>query len=153
MATETMERQAEFTCHDCGQIKPVQTTGGTGYASDGAGNKTCYECCGKADAKYMRDHDRMTLYLAVDHESLAANNTSHEFMVRHRIHHRNYGWKVTNWPGTLRMNGVTVSKGRHNIAGSRYDCWFTGPDGAKWHGVQYGEMTQILHCRKLKSKS
>jgi len=58
-------------------------------------------------------------------------------------------WFVSNWPGTLRFACSKPKIGRHNIAGRRYDVWFDGPDGHRWHGVQYGEWTQVLHCRKL----
>ena len=57
--------------------------------------------------------------------------------------------EVMNWPGTLRFP-AHVRKGRHNIAGSRYDVWFAGPDGFQWHGVQYGDNTQICHCKRTK---
>jgi hypothetical protein len=56
---------------------------------------------------------------------------------------------ITNWPGTLRFRAFAVLKGRHNIAGTRYDVYFR-VNGAEWHGVQYGENTQILHCKRTK---
>ena len=30
-----------------------------------------------------------------------------------------------------------------------YDVWFIGPDGKEWHGVQYGDLTQVCHCRRV----
>jgi hypothetical protein len=117
-----------FTCHDCGQTKPVQTSGGTGYGHyEENGPPVCYACCGERDKAEMQSSDRFTLYWD--------------------------GSKVTNWPGSLVIVPDHVRHGSHNIAGSRVDVWFTGPDGARWHGVQFGEMTQILHCRKLKAKA
>jgi len=59
-------------------------------------------------------------------------------------------WSATNWPGSLRFEIHHVRIGRHNIARTRKDVWFAA-DGAAWHGVQYGENTQILHCRKVKA--
>ena len=35
-----------------------------------------------------------------------------------------------------------------DIAGKRLDVWFYGPDGYIWHGVQYGDNTQIVHCKR-----
>lgn len=57
--------------------------------------------------------------------------------------------KITNWPGSLSFPCI-VRKGRHNIARVRYDANFAGPDGNRWHGVQYGDNTQIIHCKRLK---
>jgi hypothetical protein len=53
------------------------------------------------------------------------------------------------WPGTLKIR-CGVRTGRHNIAGKRYDVWFVGPDGKNWHGVTYGDNTQICRVRRLK---
>jgi hypothetical protein len=47
---------------------------------------------------------------------------------------------------------VGRTTGRHNIAGVRYDVWFRGPDGHVWWGVQYGDMTQICHCKRTKEE-
>jgi hypothetical protein len=74
----------------------------------------------------MKDEGRITLYLTDD-------------------------GRVTNWPNSLSFKGH-VSKGRHNIAGTRYDVWFTGPDGHRWHGTQYGDNTQICHCKRTKER-
>jgi hypothetical protein len=57
---------------------------------------------------------------------------------------------VSNWPGSLKFQTGPVKVGRHNMAGKRYDVWFRGPDGKDWHGVQYGENTQLCHCRRIK---
>ena len=53
---------------------------------------------------------------------------------------------VTDWPSVLSFKAA-VRKGHHNIARYRYDVWFTGPDGAQWHGVTYGEYV-AQHRRK-----
>ena len=57
---------------------------------------------------------------------------------------------ITNWPNTLRFNGG-FSVGRHNIAGKRYDVSFVF-NGFYWHGITYGDNTQICHCRRTKEK-
>lgn len=124
-----------FHCADCGQDKPVKTEGGTGYGyfgPDQPDNKPiCYECCGKREATTMRETGKATLYL--EHKG---RDTS--------------GW-VTNWPGTLRLP-CGVSIGRHNMAGKRYDVWFVF-EGYQWHGVTYGDNTQICHCKRTKGKA
>lgn len=134
--TTTLE-QTTFHCARCGQDKPILPIGGTGYGErDGA--KVCYACCGELDRAEMIETGRATLYLAkVDFSPLS--------MGCDRSGHR-----VSNWPGTLAFF-CHVRKSRHNMAGNRYDVWFRGPDGKQWHGVQYGDNTQICRCRRTKS--
>lgn len=122
-----------FRCGDCGKIKPVGTSGGTGYGwadPDNPDDKPiCYECCGKRDVTDMIETGRATLYLTHQTRDTAS---------------------LTNWPGTVRYR-AGVKTGRHNIAGRRYDVWFEGPDGKPWHGVTYGDNTQICRCKRVKS--
>lgn len=59
-------------------------------------------------------------------------------------------YRITNWPGTLEFSTAYMRRGYHNIAGRRYDVWFYFA-GKRWHGVQYGDNTQILHCRQTKT--
>jgi hypothetical protein len=119
-------------CHQCHQaiVPPALTSGGTGFAEDDQGNKTCYQCCANQDRAYMREHGRIMLYLTHD-KGIGA---------------------VTNWPGTLRFAIGRVKKSHHNIARHRYDVWFTF-DHHIWHGVQYGDNTQICHCKKTKERT
>lgn len=126
--------QETFHCADCGQDKLISFNGGAGYGicRDNPDHKICYDCCGKRDRADMIETGKATLYLLRD-ESGQHN--------------------VTNWPGTLRFNNVGIKTGRHNIAGKRYDVWFHGPDGKMWHGVQYGDNTQICHCRRTKQST
>lgn len=129
-----------FTCSRCHQEKEVNTTGvTTGYAVGILGDYICYACCGEIDREHMRKYDKTTLYLSFE-------------LQNPRIGWNDYKAEVTNWPGTLRISLHGVRVGRHNIARRRYDVRFT-LDGNEWHGVQYGDFTQILHCRKLKKKT
>jgi hypothetical protein len=116
-----------FRCSDCGEVKPVGTSCGTGYGYDKENRIICYACCGERDKKQMQETGRATLYLV-------ESDGQH--------------W-VTNWPNTLKFS-AGVSVGRHNIAGRRYDAWFHDHTGARWHGVTYGDNTQICHCKRLK---
>lgn len=129
-----------FTCANCEKNLPIQTNGGTGYGLDKDGNKICYECCAIRDRAEMDRDGKITLYL-----------TYETFKLDGKTVLLCGSAKVTNWPGTLEYKGY-VTKGKHNIAGSRYDVWFTDHDGKKWHGVQYGENTQICHCKRLKGQ-
>jgi hypothetical protein len=111
---------------DCGH-EPSPASIGTGYGTDNAGRKHCYACCAEQDKQTMRDNGRIVLYLSRD-------SGTGEYI-------------VTNWPGTLRLIPYHVRQGRHNIARTRHDVWFNF-EGARWHGVQYGDNTQLCHCRK-----
>lgn len=132
---EKRSTQSIFRCVRCKKLKPIQRDGGTGYAVNDAGEKTCYACCGELDAQSMREGNRIVLYLTHTRD----NGTDYPKT------------EVSNWPGTLRLPVQRQRIGRHNIAGKRYDVWFNGPDGAVWHGVTYGDNTQICRCRKLKT--
>jgi len=91
----------------------------------------CYACCAADDKARMIDTGRAVLYLTTEKASGRA--------------------LLSNWPGSLTFRGGTVRKGAHNMARYRYDAWFTGPDGAPWHAVQYGGNTQIAHCKRVKA--
>lgn len=114
-----------FTCAECGAEKEIQTSGGTGYGQDKTGRKVCYACCAEIDRAEMKETGRAVLYLDGVQQ-------------------------VTNWPGTLRLAVRYSRQGNHNMAGSRTDVWFQGPDGKEWHGTQYGENSQLCHCRRIK---
>jgi hypothetical protein len=130
-----------FTCHDCKRVLPVRTEGGTGYGNlqvkpgENLSVAVCYDCCAIRDRELMIKEGRAVLYLTCERRSLKTV--------------RSTKGSVTNWPGSLRFD-CHVTSGRHNIAGTRYDCWFKGPDGFEWHGVSYGEYTQLCHCRRTK---
>lgn len=120
------------TCHQCGKtiVKPRNSCT-TGYGIDQQGNKVCFACCAVNDkAALLRDgHSKsLPLYLSKGEK----------------------GWTVGNWPGSLSFKPFRSSTGNHNIAGKRHDVWFTVPGDSKriWHGVQYGQWTQICHCRR-----
>lgn len=120
-----------FTCDVCGENKSHISNYTTGCRIDKDGCKTCFECCGKqdmADLLALPVGGRSYLYLTKDDKGQ---------------------WIVSNWPGTLKIAVPAPRKGRHNIARTRYDVWFS-LEGAHFHGVQYGEWTQICHVRRIK---
>lgn len=123
----------EFDCADCKQHKSHTSELTTGYATFGdSDDKVCFECCGKRDADSMAEHGKATMYLTGANES--------------------QGWAhVSNWPGTLQIRVRRIRKGRHNIAGCRYDVWFAF-QGAEWHGTQFGDNTQICRVKRLKKR-
>lgn len=113
-------------CTKC-QKECVPTGCTTGYGRNDKGEAICFECCADLDREEMAETGRITLYL------------------------NHYGTRgvVSNWPGTLKFPCM-VQQGRHNLAGTRYDVWFRDEAGRNWWGVQYGEFTQITHCKRLK---
>ena len=124
-------------CSKCKKEIPKQKAGSctTGYAKDKDDNIVCYACCAIEDKQYMKDHKKITLYLTMPPEGLYNGKS-----------------KVTNWPGSFKVICHGFSKGHHNIAGVRYDVWFRF-NGYIWWGVQYGDNTQICHCKQTKEKA
>ena len=124
---------AGFRCARCKQAKPFPLEGiSTGYGRNDEDEMICFACCGEIDEKAMRETGKACLYLTQEGKGGA--------------------YSVSNWPGTYKARAY-VSTGRHNIAGRRYDAYFNGPDGKKWHGVTYGDNTQVCHCKRLKKQA
>jgi len=110
-------------------VKPADSCG-TGYGIDKDNNKVCYACCAENDKEQMRQDGKTVLYLSKSKDKVPVH-------------------QLTNWPGTLKISVNYMRTGRHNIAGVRYDVWFWF-EGAHWHGIQYGDNTQLCHCKRLK---
>lgn len=121
---------------DCGHEESPHESITRGYGTDKDGKTHCYACCADQERAWMRERGRSILYL-----------THHPFP---QAGYPYTDGELTDWPGQLRF-ACLVKRGRHNIAGSRYDVWFRF-EGHEWHGVQYGEHTQICHVRRLKTK-
>lgn len=132
MSTELLE---------CGHLESKHSDFTTGYGVDAKGNRYCYACCAENDKAYMREHGEITLYLT--HDSYNGEGKT--------IFHGAFrDGKVTNWPGSLTFP-ARVKRGKHNIAGYRYDTWFMF-EGKEWHGVQYGENSQLCYCKVNKKR-
>jgi len=126
-----------FHCDYCGRNMPNPANITTGYGLDRDNMKVCYPCCAGVDRAAMIERGRAALYLTW---SRSDNGYTAPL------------W-VANWPGSLRFEVFDYSTGRHNIAGSRVDVWFIGPDGAVWWGVQYGKNSDIVHCKRTKQNN
>jgi hypothetical protein len=109
----------------------------SGYGLDKDNNRICYGCCAVLDKERMRQDGKITLYLTCEPASKIKSKDG-----------RICRGKVSNWPGTLEFICHTTV-GNHNIAKIRYDCWFIF-EGYYWHGVTYGDNTQICHCKRTK---
>lgn len=127
-----------FTCDQCGEHVEHKNDFTTGYGTDKEGKKICFACCGvndRRDLLALPIGGKFWLYL-----SSKLEDGKPEY---YREHY------VSNWPGTLSIKVPCPRKGRHNIARTRYDVWFKLED-AYFHGVQYGEWTQVCHIRRIK---
>lgn len=117
----------EFTCSQCNEHKTYESDFTTGYGTDKDGNKVCYECCAKNDIEQLgnlKKGEKVCHYLDTTKK------------------------KITNWPGSMVLPVSYIRTGRHNIAGKRYDTWFTLGQ-FNYHAVQYGDNTQICHIKKI----
>lgn len=126
-----MSTKTETEILECGHPESPHEPFTRGYGKDENGNRYCYECCAEQDRRHMIEAGVITLYLTTTTAPAEA----------------------INWPGSLRFLVRHVRHGCHNIARTRYDVWFDGPDGHLWHGVQYGDYTQILHCKRTKERT
>lgn len=118
-----MESTTTRTCDKCAGACVAEGCA-AGYATTDKGETLCYSCAADRERAWMKEHGRTMLYDA--------------------------GGEVTDWPGRLRFRVDHRRIGRHNIARKRYDVWFIGPDGCRWHGVRFGDNTQIVHCKRVK---
>ena len=130
-----------FACDQCGETKSHPDDSiSTGYAKNDKGQKICFACCAGIDRQSMIDHGHskhLPLYFT---PAVSANGHTTPAMVH-------------NWPGTLSFRVRYTRKGKHNMAGTRLDVWFNGPDGFIWHGTQYGEWTDIIHSKRTKERN
>jgi hypothetical protein len=127
-----------FVCDSCNELMAMPAgSGGTGYGRTSDGRFHCYGCCARQEADYMRRTGKADLYLVRDTRKARLAPYAHS------------GWEVTDWPGQFRRPVTRIEHGAHNSARTRTDVWFRF-EGQAWHGVQYGENTQIVHCRRIK---
>lgn len=135
---------------ECGHEPSPHTSLTMGYGQDDEGNRYCYPCCGERDRERMVRDGKATLYWTGCSYQRTAKPGRWE-LPRFNFGERDCG-EVANWCESLRFIVVELRHSFHNLAGKRYDVWFIGPDGKRWHGVQYGENTQLVHCKRVKGK-
>lgn len=123
-----MAKLYQFHCDICNEDKTYESDITTGYGTQTDGRIACYECCARIDMDNMLKTGKTVLYLSYNDKKQ---------------------YTVSNWPGSLKFPIRRISKGKHNIAHTRYDVWFSVYN-QEWHGVQYGENTQLCHCKSIK---
>lgn len=124
-----------FRCEGCGETKPVQPSGGTGFATAPNGDVVCYGCCGWLDIATMLDGKAPPLYW----ESFGRSH-------------------VINWPGSLKLHVTGTGRISRVVVGGRFmgykrTVYFAGPAGSRWSGVSYGTGTAgdfLRNVRRLK---
>jgi hypothetical protein len=129
------------TLCDCGHKPSPHESFTTGYGTDADGRTYCYDCCADRDRQAMAETGRATLYLTIPNQPARIQPPSWIYQT---------GITLSNWPGSLAIPIACVKVGAHNVARRRYDVWFTF-NGELWHGTQYGDNTQLCHCRRIKS--
>ena len=121
---------AKLICAECG--KEIQRDGVMcGYGRTVDGKILCYDCCAKHTEK--------------EFDSLPQGEKTYLYLVS-----KNGDLYVTDWTGRFSIPVYRHRKGRHNIAGTRTDVWFSRY-GKKYHGVNYGEFSQICHIKQVKA--
>ena len=129
-ATTTTTTTMPVKCDKCGKVCK-QDGMFTGYAVLWDGRKYCYQCSAEVDAQRLR--------------GLAIGESMHLYLVV-----RNNVWRVNNFTGLLSLPVYRIKFGRHNFAGIRYDFWFIYYK-QKYHGVVYGDDTQLAKVTRVKN--
>lgn len=156
-AQDFIDRSA-FVCVQCHKEITPDTHGGitSGCGFNEKGERVCYACCAVNDRAYMDETGRIDLYLVrkeykTKEDALKAN----PYWYRHRYdgeESKYYSYFVTNWPDSLRFPVRSITKGRHNMAGTRYDVTFRDHHGREWYGTQYGDNSSIARCKRRKNQ-
>lgn len=120
-------------CERCGK-ECVSNGVGTGHTTVD-GQTVCYDCAALETKEQMKRSGKATLYHTVS-----------------KTKERRPEDQVSDWTGRLTFRCSPPRVSRHNIAGKRYDVWFVGPDGYWWWGARYGDMTQIIRCKRTKER-
>lgn len=134
---------------DCGHA-PSPSEHTAGYGRDENGNTFCYACCAERDKAQMLEEGKISLYFVGPTMKPGRERYPYPSVNGIRDIGEPKSYKVSNWSGSLTFIVGRVKCGYHNIAGKQYNFWFKGPDGATWHGVNYGDNSQIARCKRIK---
>jgi hypothetical protein len=115
----------QFRCHDCHEVKPVQHSGGTGYArcNDPDGEHlVCYACADKRQTADLITHKKFTAYISGD------------------------GHRLTTWTGG-NLGRVFLGE-RHPWSRERHYLTARDVHGQRWHGTGApGMWASLTKCK------
>jgi|688.fasta_scaffold30353_18 hypothetical protein len=103
------DETVSFECCDCHTVKPVQTSGGTGYACLPDGGLCCYPCTDVRERADLLTRDKVCQYVSGD------------------------GKRLTTWTGGD-LGRVSLGE-RHPWSRERFYVSATDCHGQRWHGT------------------
>ncbi len=128
-----MTKLYKFHCDYCKEDKEYISTTPTGFIK--YHNKTiCFGCYTRIDIDNMRITGKGILRL---HREDTLPSEPLRYTMRNL--------------GTLRLPVNRIITKNYVKHSTRRDIWFDLYDQI-WHGVQYGDFTQLCHCRRLKQR-
>lgn len=140
----------QFYCHGENKFRThtLSVLGATGYAYLNARNdlrKVCYVCAASIDQDHMDKTGKITLYL--DGLSSLRLNPA-----RTNKQKTASGVKimVSNYCGSLSYPVELVRTGNGGINKIRRDIYFTDHAGRVWWGVQFGNKSPLVYCKRMK---
>lgn len=139
---------ATFACSVCGAHRDLNTSGegcGTGYGRTAADAFVCYPCGAEQTREDLIAKGKGTLYLTLPRREDRRRYRAGDVLAPGIA-------SLTDWTGKLSTPALWCTVGDHNIARVRYDVRFRLA-GEDWHGVTYGDDTQICHVRRLKAQA
>ncbi len=108
---------------ECGHEASPHESFTTGYGTDAAGKRHCYDCCARIDRQTMLDAQPGDRFMAYCREG-----------------------RLVNWPG--HELGKVSFGARHPWSRDRYYVRAWGPDGRAWHGTgAEGMWASLRKCR------
>ena len=144
-----------FFCFKENKIKthPLTPLGATGYAylnaSDEDRRKVCYTCAADLDRALMDERGEITLHL----DGLISLRMNPERVIQKQASGQaSPGGKisVSNWCGSLSYSVELVRVGNGGMSKIRRDIYFTDHKGRVWHGVQFGNKSELVYCKRMK---
>jgi len=109
--------------------------------------RVCYDCVAVRDKWVMDIEGRITLYL----DGLLSIKIQGDRIIKRKT---KSGVKITvsNWCGSLEYPVDILRVGNGGIAKVRRDVYFQDHNGDYWWGVNYGNNSPLVYCRRLKGK-
>lgn len=136
----SLVNEKQFTCWYCKRTLPFirkdkgHVTQNIGFVVSSMGQH-CYDCQARFDVRQMMIEGKAIMYITAGPNNIPPA-------------------EIVNWTNSIHFLVLRQKSSKHIIGRNqtwRVDAWFTGPDGAKWHGVNIGD-NQIIRCARLKKQ-